>query len=351
MSTHAPSSASRGNTVFSTLAPRPSSLRGFTLVEMLVVITIIGILAALGVPAIFSALKAAKLARIKSEITNLESAMQQFKTQYGDYPPSYFGDVKIDASSPAVDVTKDQHPVRRFLARACPRMNEPMQTWTDLKAYKMKPAQALVFWLYGFSKDPTLPLTGSGGPMSGGGSASPLFDFDRTRLIDPSTNATWVPPSSSIPVYKGVDGKQAYVYMDAKSYFLHSISVPTGTSLADPVCYPYLLEPWDKNNNGALDHGTSTSPPNDMKDSGGSVVPSEYQKICANPKSFQVISAGLDSDFGSSAKTLTGVPFLGSTFTLYYKSYPSGTLGYDPGGADDDNITNFSERPLGDAKP
>jgi hypothetical protein len=32
------------------------------------------------------------------------------------------------------------------------------------------------------------------------------------------------------------------------------------------------------------------------------------------------------------------------------KLYPTGT-GYDPSGADDDNLTNFSDKQLGDAKP
>ena len=73
------------------LAAGPSTVRpAFTLVEMLVVITIIGILVSLGTVAIFKALEAAKRARIKVEITNLVSAIESYKLKFGDYPPSYF---------------------------------------------------------------------------------------------------------------------------------------------------------------------------------------------------------------------------------------------------------------------
>ena len=71
------------------LAAGPTVRRGFTLVEMLVVITIIGILASLGTVAVFEALKAAKRARIKVEITNLNNAIESYKLKFGDYPPSF----------------------------------------------------------------------------------------------------------------------------------------------------------------------------------------------------------------------------------------------------------------------
>jgi len=303
---------------------------------MLVVITIIGILAALGGTAVFKALEAAKKARIKAEITNLESAIQQFKSQYGDFPPSYFGDVKLDAST-TVDVTKPEHPVRKFLSKACPRMNEPAGTWSTLKSQNLTPAQALTFWLHGFSKDPTLPISGSGGWQStNSGDSTPLFDFDKTRFYDKS-GSPWT--SGSAPVYVPIGGKPSapYVYMDAKSYYLHAID--TGANRF-PV---YLQYPWDTNNNNKLDTA-------DVKlDGTGNWT--GFQKLCANEKSFQLISAGLDSDYGGTGvNPPASAKFVGSNYSLYYKSYPDG-LGYDASGADDDNITNFSERPLGDAKP
>ena len=61
---------------------------GFTLVEMLVVIAIIGILAALITAAAAMALSSAKQTRIKVEVDSLASAMEAFKQKYGSYPPA-----------------------------------------------------------------------------------------------------------------------------------------------------------------------------------------------------------------------------------------------------------------------
>lgn len=62
--------------------------RGFTLVELLVVIVIIGILVALLIPAIAGAIRTARNAQASAEINNLSGALAQFNNQYGDYPPS-----------------------------------------------------------------------------------------------------------------------------------------------------------------------------------------------------------------------------------------------------------------------
>ena len=61
---------------------------GFTLVELLVVIIIIAILAAIAVPAVMRATATAQNARIKTEIDMLHMAIQQYKNEYGSYPPA-----------------------------------------------------------------------------------------------------------------------------------------------------------------------------------------------------------------------------------------------------------------------
>ena len=68
--------------------PSPRRRTGFTLVELLVVIVIVGILIALLVPAIAAAVRRVKEARVTAELGNIANAMQAFKDQYGDYPPS-----------------------------------------------------------------------------------------------------------------------------------------------------------------------------------------------------------------------------------------------------------------------
>lgn len=71
---------------------RPSFRRrsgsGFTLVELMVVIVIIGILIALLVPAIAGAVRKARDAQVSSEIQTLATSLAAFKEKYGDYPPS-----------------------------------------------------------------------------------------------------------------------------------------------------------------------------------------------------------------------------------------------------------------------
>jgi prepilin-type N-terminal cleavage/methylation domain-containing protein len=61
---------------------------GFTLVEILVVITILGILVALLVPAITGAIGTARNAQVTGEINTIAQALASFKTKYGDFPPS-----------------------------------------------------------------------------------------------------------------------------------------------------------------------------------------------------------------------------------------------------------------------
>jgi prepilin-type N-terminal cleavage/methylation domain-containing protein len=75
---------------------------GFTLVELLVVIIIIAILAAIAVPAVMRATATAQNARIKTEIDMLHMAIQQYKNEYGSYPPcadvDAAGDIRLGES-------------------------------------------------------------------------------------------------------------------------------------------------------------------------------------------------------------------------------------------------------------
>jgi len=60
---------------------------GFTLVELLVVIGIIAVLAALIVPAVFQARVTARNAAIKAEIDMLHMAIMNYKNEFGSFPP------------------------------------------------------------------------------------------------------------------------------------------------------------------------------------------------------------------------------------------------------------------------
>src|SRR5271166_6497295 len=67
---------------------RAKARGGFTMVELLMVIIIIAVLVALLLPAIQSAIRTAKNAAVSSEINQLAQALADFKSKYGDYPPS-----------------------------------------------------------------------------------------------------------------------------------------------------------------------------------------------------------------------------------------------------------------------
>ncbi|MEO1496018.1 MAG: type II secretion system protein [Planctomycetota bacterium] len=166
--------------------PRHSAFRtppsAFTLVELLVVIAIIGVLAALLLSAVNGARTAAKRAQIVAIINNLDAAFEDYKNNLGSYPPNTV--VEIGAPSTPVmriDNQKVLTNFRRHLKKAFPKHREPAElieglcgfvngTVVDARANNnvvlggMTAAEAVVFWMGGFSDDPKYPISGVGGP-------------------------------------------------------------------------------------------------------------------------------------------------------------------------------------------
>src|SRR5690606_35092173 len=106
---------------------------------------------------------------------------------------------------------------------------------------------------------------------------------------------------------------------EARSYLWHAIDNVDNHA---QKCCPYLQEPWDKNGNNNLE----VAPNGEVITASGTTLNAgsfrSFQKLCANPDSFQIICAGLDGEFtDTSATTLKTVPNVqhnGQSYTLYY---------------------------------
>ena len=90
---------------------REAGEKGFTLLELLVVMTIIGILAAIGVPALRDSPKRAREATLRADLFTFRSVIDQYKGDKGNYPADlatlvkdgYMRKVPIDPMTKASD--------------------------------------------------------------------------------------------------------------------------------------------------------------------------------------------------------------------------------------------------------
>jgi type II secretory pathway pseudopilin PulG len=202
------------------------------LVELLVVITIIAVLAALITPAVFQARRSGQISAIKAEIDLLHMAMMHYKNEYGSFPPCSSG---ITFSQPGPRHIRRLFP--RTSATYAPAVGTPDTT----------PANALVGWLAGYSKDPRAPLSGT---------RVKLFEFDQNRVTTASQFHPREKPGSP------------YIYIDSANYrYDHD-----GNSATPEILQPFTLA-----------GNTYTADPN------------------ANPDTFQILCAGLDESWGTTS--------------------------------------------------
>ena len=313
---------------------------GFTLTELLVVISIIAVLAALGTVGVLRALDTAKQTRIKTELDSLDLALRAYKEKYGSYPPC-----DLTNSGPA-------SALRQHVARAFPRYNianlaGDLALAVDTTVFR--PDQALVFWLQGFNPDPANPFVTpapNNYAITGGSAGSvtiklaPLFDFDKSRLfVVPTSPAPTASVASYFPAGVKADATGApYLYWEAGSSVINPASTTT-SSYGKIVTPTPTVTPNTFNSAGTLFTNAGTAMPYWADTINAGVVSPNENWV--NIDSFQLIASGMDGKYGVAGATTTT------------RLYPTGA-GYDTSTAlaDDDNVTNFCAKArLGDAKP
>jgi len=240
---------------------------GFTLIELLVVMAIIAVLASLISAAVFSALKNAEVTRASSDISQLSTSLESFKSKFSlkRYPPSQIRLRENGAytTTNALDVES-----ARFIQEWWPRITYPVDWNGDGVAnqvHDLQGDQALVFWLggiprgtppvpAGFSVDPRNPALATGDQIQ------PFFEFRTNRLTARAAGSRFLS-------YTDAYNKRPYAYFSAYR---------AGNDYMND-CPALGVTPY-------FETGTGTSITN----------PRRYFK----PDSFQIISAGRDGVFG-----------------------------------------------------
>ena len=90
--------------------------RGFTLIELMVVIVILGILAGLIVPRLTDKPEKAREVKAKMQIENLSMALKQFKLDNGFYPTTEQG-LKALVEKPSIGKTPRNYPERGYMSQ------------------------------------------------------------------------------------------------------------------------------------------------------------------------------------------------------------------------------------------
>lgn len=122
---------------------QPSSRRAFTLVEMLLVIAIIGLIAALVTPQIAKQFQKSQLQTTKAQMALLEASIQDFYSDNGRYPTETEG-LKVLIDKPQ-DLATWSGPYLK-------RKSLPKDGWGSEFVYKLDPAFGFVIRSFGADK-------------------------------------------------------------------------------------------------------------------------------------------------------------------------------------------------------
>ena len=200
---------------FLTCGIRAPSRSAFTLVELLVVIGIIALLAALLTPVVMRSLASARNAAIKAEIDMLHMAIMNYQSEYGVLPPC------IDSSFSA-GLYQAGGQATKHLKRIFPRCANPTGQLNDVRTppVQITPVNALVAWLSGYTTNPASPLNPASARVK-------LFDFDQSRIDVSGGTFRYFPSGKK---------NSPYIYIDSSNYpLLTTTPLTDGTNLYSPL--------------------------------------------------------------------------------------------------------------------
>jgi prepilin-type N-terminal cleavage/methylation domain-containing protein len=296
---------------------RIAGYSAFTLTELLVVITIIAILAALITAGAIRALNRSKEVAITLEIGQLADAMERFKNEQGGaYPPNIFS---------GADLTVDERKINsanafRFLTKTRPRATEfnasvaattGNNNLETILTVGIRPSEALVLWLLGLSSDPQRPLSGSDLELTS-------IDDDGTRVDNVITYDSFDAPlyefdEGRLRISRNPDGTRRSLLVYGQG----------GAGPAELILYEYFPKNSDRpfvyfntvDSPEQMVRTWQTSEPfyEDAKDSSQVIYPLKRMKADApktgtltvqhveyvNPGKYQILHAGLDNAWGN----------------------------------------------------
>ncbi|MGC3969285.1 MAG: prepilin-type N-terminal cleavage/methylation domain-containing protein [Pirellulales bacterium] len=303
---------------------------GFTLIEMLVVITIIGMLMALVSVAVWKALERAKQTKIIVEIGQLQTAVQSYKEKYQQYPPSLsqtdVNDRKVrfmrhvQIAFPNANYQTDVNTFNTIRTQLMSGTGVTAQPYNyknqagdirQLDLNTLDQAEAIVFWLggfptpynssssaavanrriYGFHRDADAPFRRDVAAAEGLDPlryrTDPLYQFDEVRFADNDDDG-WM---EYLPMpQSGTAVVAPFVYFDAESYSTSSSA--QGSALDIKILgYPRWGDPNADNNASmwglAVPYAQFLDPNN------------ASPMLWVNPEGFQIVSGGLDGMYSA----------------------------------------------------
>jgi prepilin-type N-terminal cleavage/methylation domain-containing protein len=307
--------------------PATTQRAGFTLVELLAVIIVISILIAMLAPAVMSSFRKVRITSVRTEISQLDSAIGKFKSTYGMDPPS---SIFIPETSTDWNLAANAN-YRAIIRQIWPQFDFSYSAYSSnqvdingdgaFTGVTLTQGECLVFFLGGICSTNSPGVANIGGctgfaknpanPFARGGSREAvLFEFLPSRFTDVDNDG--------MAEYKDPLPGQTNPYVYFSSY--------SGQGYLPGEFGGTLTEPYRQ--------GTTANAP--------------YWKS----NSYQIVSPGYDHNYGfGGAYVTTGTTRIpsGTAVSAQYvsNSFASTAPTATQRMPEADNITNFSDGELG----